>query len=451
MRLNWFISKRLSESGFRENGFSRPVIRIALGGIILGMIVMILTIFIVKGFQTEVRERAVAFGSHIQIFKNSDNNSAESLPVNSFQPELAKWQKDQRVKHVQSYILKNGIIKTKNENEGVLVKGVGNKMNWGFVGQHIVEGSTFQNDTNTSEFPLLISSVISNRMELKTKDKVILYFLVPDTSLTLQFEDFDTTLKISDPMAIKARNKELNPQPEMEFAISFLPRSRAFRVSGIYETGLEDFDKKMVFTSERALQKIYRWPENTTGGFELLLHDFEEVDETAEEIYFSLSGKTELTAYTIKEQNPGIFEWLDMHDTTAWIVLILMVIVSVINMTSALIILIIEKVNFIGVLKALGMNNKNLTAIFLFQAAKIIGKGMFIGNCVGLTLAWIQHQFHWIKLDQSVYYMPYIPIKFVPEYWILLNAGTFLLCMVFMIFPAILVSRTSPVKAIKFA
>jgi lipoprotein-releasing system permease protein len=450
MKITWFIARKITSGSSREGQLSKPVVNIAVGGIILGMTVMILTIFIVKGFQTEVKDRTVAFGAHIIVTKSSNNNSSESLPLEEKQEKIEALKQDDRIAGIQQFMTKNGMIKTKTENEGVIIKGVGKNYNWGFIGEHIVSGKVLDSAQQEGEYQSLISKTISDRLGIGTGDKMFVYFLVTDSSARISYQDLDTTVKISDTLYINVMKLEEDDRPEISYEVSFRPKVKDFRITGVYETGLEDYDKKMVFTSEEALKKICRWKSNYTGGFEIYLKNFDQLDEVGTDVYVYLKSDLNLTSTTIKESNPGIFEWLDMHDTTAWIVLILMVIVSVINMISALIILIIEKVNMIGILKSMGMRNGAVMKIFLIQAGRLITKGMLWGNILGIAIAVVQYKFHLVKLDQSTYYMPFVPIKFEWFYLALLNAGTFSACILFMLLPALIVTKTTPIKAIKF-
>jgi lipoprotein-releasing system permease protein len=456
LKLEYFIAKRITGGNKEHRGLSKPIVQIATGGIILGMAVMILTIFIVKGFQKEVRERTIAFGAHIQIL-NAANNSLEPKPVSEKQDFLEELKKDPRIAHIQKFATKNGIIKTKKENEGVIVKGVGQDYNWGFIGGHIVSGQAFDPAAKTEKRQAIISKFLSDRLGLVAGDKMIIHFW--------------SEVEASDTSAIEPDSTLTEPAGTFT---KLEHNTRDFIISGVYETGMEEFDRKMVFAQLNVIKDVNRWKKDETGGFEITLNNFSELDESEENpliLYWRLIAErlgieleekeyvaekvydmtgSELTSQTIKQLNPSIFEWLAMHDTTAWIVLILMVIVSVINMISALIILILEKTNMIGILKAIGLDNSRVKRIFLAQAARLIGKGMFWGNILGIGIALLQYNFHLATLDQATYYISFVPIKFEWWYLLWLNLGTFTICILFMLLPAIIISRTTPIRAIRF-
>jgi lipoprotein-releasing system permease protein len=445
-----YISNKISTKSSANNHLSKPIIKIAVSGIVIGMAAMMLTIFIVKGFQKEVRDRAVAFGGHIQITKNSTNNSSETLPISSKNRNIDNLGAIDNVKRIQHFVTKNGIIKTKKENEGVILKGVGKGYDWGFIGSHILEGSLINTEKDTTEMFAMISKTTSDRLNLKCNDPLIVYFILTDSLVKVSLNDKDSIVKTDSELMNKINQMDSEERPDTSLILKYFSKSKKFRIKAIYETGMEEFDKKIVFTSENSLKKICLWPHGTTGAFEILLKDFNKIDETSVEVSEVIQNDLSLSSYSIKESNPGIFEWLDMHDTTAWIIIILMIVVAVINMVSALIILIIEKISMIGLLKAFGMRTSQITIIFMDQAAKIILKGLLIGNILGLLIGYFQYQTHFFKLDQSIYYMPFIPIKFEWLYLIYLNLGTFSVCMLFMLLPCIIVAKTSPIKAIRF-
>lgn len=450
LKLYFFISRKILRGDSESNRLSKPVISIATGGIIVGIMAMMITVFIVKGFQKEVRERAVAFGGHIQVIKNSTNNSAETLPIYEGNKTCQNLAEFENVKHIQHYISKNGIIKTKTENEGILVKGVSENYDWGFIGSHIVEGRVIKPEKDTSENFALISKTTADRLQLQCNESLFVYFILTDSLVKIKLETGDTLVATNSDLLNKISLMSIPEKPDTSLVLKFNSKVKKFRILGIYETGMEEFDKRIVFTTERSIEKICNWRKDQTGAFEIILNDFEKLDETAESIGEFISGDIDLNSMSIKDTNPGIFEWLDMHDTTAWIIIALMIVVAVINMISALIILIIEKINLIGLLKALGMKTKKIISVFLYQAAIIISKGLLIGNILGIGLAFFQYKTHFFELDQSTYYMPFIPIKFEWTYLLLLNLGTFATCIIFMLLPCLIIARTSPIRSIRF-
>ena len=450
MNTSFFIAKRIRLKDNEVTHLSKPIIRIATGGIALGLAAMMLTIFIVKGFQQEVRERAVAFGGHVQIIKNSLNNSSETLPLDENNTSVKNVNYLENVKHVQQFLTKNGIIKTKTDNEGIIMKAVGKNYDWGFIGSHIVEGKIIDPVSDTSASLAMISKTTANRLSLQCGDPLFVYFILTDSLVKIKYESGDTIVQTnSDAMKVYLQTEEAE-RPDTLLMLKYKSKVKKFKIKAIYETGMEEYDKKIVFTCENTLRKICGWSTGQTGAFEVILKDFDKLNETGEEISEVIRADVNLSSYTIKDSNPGIFEWLDMHDTTAWIVIILMIIVAVINMVSALIILIIEKIKMIGLLKTLGMRTGQIIMIFMYQAGRIILLGLATGNVLGLSLSTFQFKTHFFKLDQSTYYMPFIPVKFEWGYLLLLNAGTFSICMLFMLLPCLLIAKTSPIRSIRF-
>lgn len=417
MNIERFVAKRIISDKDGDSQLSRPIVRISVIGIALGLTVMILTVCIVTGFQNEIRDKLIGFGSHIQITNYDNNISDEPQPISRIQPFLEALKNNQNINHVQLYATKSGIIKTKTDNEGVLLKGVGADYDWKFIVENLKQGNVFiSNDTSISK-SIVISKYLANKLELSLNDKMVIYFLTKKTidNTTTQYEQ----------------------------------RVKVFYISGIYETGFEDIDKTLVLVDIAQIQKINYWDEEEVGGFEISIKDYSKIDEVGEEVN-DLIGQG-LIAQTVKEINPTIFSWLQLQDMNAIIVITLMVLVAGINMISALLILILERTNMIGILKALGARNKSIQKIFLINAAYLIGKGLFWGNIIGLSIAFFQYQFGVFKLDQATYYVSVIPIEISWFQILLLNIGTLICCLLMLIIPSFIVSKISPVKAIRFS
>lgn len=411
-----FIAQRIIFGAKNNRQLSHPIVRIAVAGIALGLAVIILTVAIVTGFQKEIRNKLIGFGGHIQITNYDDNTSDEPQPISRQQDFLPQLQNNPDISHIQVYAIKSGIIKTKTDNEGVLLKGIDSEYDWKFITENIKEGNTFSvSDTGISR-DIVISKYLADKLELKLKDKMVIYFLTQkQDSLSIQYE----------------------------------PRAKVFYISGIYETGFEDIDKRLVLVDIRQIQKLNYWDSSQVGGFEIAIRDYNKIDALGNEIY-DLIGQG-LNAQTIKQTNPTIFSWLDLLDINAIIVIVLMIAVAGINMVSALLILILERTNMIGILKALGTTNGSIQKIFLYNAAYLVGKGLLYGNIIALTIALLQKQFGLFTLDQTTYYVSVIPIHLSVLHILLLNIGTLLCCMLMLVIPSFIISKITPVKAIRFS
>lgn len=411
-----FISKRIIVGKKSGSQFSRPIVKISIIGIALGLAVMILSISIITGFKREIQNKLIGFGAHIQIMKYDWNTSDEPQPISKNQDFLAPLTENKAINHIQIYATKNGIVKTKTDNEGVLLKGIGPDYDWSFINKHLKKGTIFiPTDTSASK-GVIISQALANKLALDVGDKMIVHFL---------------TLKKS------------------ESESKYVKRVKALRITGIYETGFDDIDRRMVVVDIKQIQKINFWDDDQIGGFEIMLNNYNDLDQVADEVYYSIG--TNLTSKTIKETNDAIFSWLALQDMNAIIVIVLMVLVAGINMISALLVLILERTNMIGILKALGAKNKSVRKIFLYNAVFLIGKGLLWGNLIGLTIAITQHYFGILKLDQATYYVDTIPMNVNLLHVLLLNLGTLACCMLMLLLPSLIVSKITPVKAIRFS
>lgn len=417
MNIEHFIAKRILKGSGASNQLSRPIVRISVFGITLGLAAMILSVSVVTGFQNEIKAKLIGFNSHIQISNYDNNVSAEPKPISKIQPFLKQLQDNPEIRHIEVYATKNGIVKTKTDNEGILLKGIDKDYDWNFLNKSFVAGKGFEVGDTVSK-NIVISKYLSDKLNLKLNDKMIIYFIV---------DRFDS-------LGVKTRTET---------------SAKDFYISGIYETGLEDVDKTLVLTDIRRIQKMNGWREDEVAGFEIAINDYKEIDDVGLEVD-ELIGQG-LVAMTIKQTNPSIFGWLDMMDINVILILVMMVIVAGINMISALLILILERTNMIGILKAMGAKNSSVQKIFLYNSVYLIGKGLLWGNIVGISIALIQQHFGIFKLDAKVYYLSQIPINIDPMYILVLNAGTLICCLIMLIVPSFIISRITPVKAIRFS
>lgn len=407
MNFEYFIAKGILSGD--KNNFSRPIVHISTISITLGLTVMILSLAITTGFKNAVSEKVIGFGSHIQITSFGLNNSWEKAPLSMNQDFYPSLSDEPGISHIQVFANKSGLIKTEDQIQGIVFKGTWTDYDWSFFKDKIIQGSPLVIDSARRTDDILISKKIADKLDFSLGDEVRVYFVNPD---------------------------------EMS------PRGRKFKIAGIYETGLEEFDDMYLIGDLRHIQRLNNWEKDQVGGFEVFVDDFRNIDKMWEQVYNAIGY--ELNATSIKSLYPQIFDWLDLQDMNVIIILVLMVAVAVINMISTLLILILEKTNMIGVLKALGTRNISIRKIFLYNAAFIIGRGLLFGNLLGIGFALIQYHFQIITLDQESYYVPYVPINLELFPVVLLNAGTLFLCLVFLIIPSYVITKVSPVKAIRW-
>ncbi|MFN8257686.1 MAG: FtsX-like permease family protein [Bacteroidales bacterium] len=414
MNFEFFIARRIFFAKESKKGISDSVISIAVFGIALGMAVMILSVAIVTGFKEEVRKKVTGFGSHVLIGNLDNNNSFEANPIEKNQDFVPVLKSTKGIKHIQVFATKAGIIKTNSDIQGVVLKGVGEDYDWSFFNENILQGECFKVTAGKKTDNVIISRFLASMLKLKIGDPLYMYF-------------------IHDPIKMKR-----------------------FTISGIYSTDLQEFDKLYVICDIAHVQKLNDWSSNQVNGFEVLVNDFDKVDEMAtivnNKIGTIYSENTEMFSVTsIKEIYPQIFDWLELTDTNVWVILGLMIVVSIFNMISGLFVIILEKTNMIGILKALGTNNFSICKIFLYNAAFLISKGLFLGNLIGIGLGLIQSWFKIIKLDPSTYYIDSAPVNFKIWHILLLNLATLVITVLMLVVPSLIISKIKPAKAIRFA
>lgn len=413
MNLELYIAKRLVGGDERKKSISGPIVTIAIAGIALGLAVMIMSASIVTGFKREIRNKVIGFGSHIQIINFDSNISFETTPVSRNQAFIPDLLMIPEIRHIQPFATKAGIISTREDIQGVVLKGVDNSFDWSFFEQNMVEGSRFIfTDTITSN-EAVISQAIASLLRLNVGDDFAMYF-------------------VQDP-----------------------PRVRRFSISGIYETGLEELDKLFVLADLRHIQRLNDWEEHQVSGFEILLHNYDNLDKVTMQVD-ELAGHvftedfSRLRVVSISNKYPQFFDWLQLLDMNVWVILSLMVIVAGFNMVSGLLILILERTGMIGILKALGLGNTGLRKIFLYQSAFLIAKGLFWGNLIGVGIALIQEYTGVLKLDQASYFISTVPVNLRLSHLFMLNAGTMLITVAMLIVPSYIIGRISPEKTIRF-
>jgi len=400
-----FISGRIN--GSNENRFSKPLIRVAIAGIALGLAVMIVAVAIVTGFQQQIRNKVIGFGAHIQIARFDSNNSFEFSPVERNQPFVNTLQKTNGISHIQAFGTKAGIIKTKDQIQGMVLKGVDKDFDWSFFKDKLVEGKVFRVGDTVANDSVIISRSLANLLILKTGENMRMYFIVDNKA-----------------------------------------RGRKFVISGIYDTGLEEFDLMYIYGDIRTIQKLNGWNPNQVSGFEVFIKDFKQLDQMAAVVNDATGF--DLKTRTIRELYPQMFDWLELQDMNVIIILVLMVLVAAITMISTLLILILERTQMIGTLKALGASDRSVQRIFLYQAAFILTRGLIWGNITGVVLCLIQQQWGIIKLPTASYFVSVVPINLNILHLFFLNAGTLIICVMMLVLPSYIVSRVSPIKAIRF-
>jgi len=414
MNTAYFIARRFYKDNKDKKHFSRPAVRIAMWGIAIGLAVMIISICVVKGFQREVSNKVIGFGSHIQVL-NLTLNDNEALPIITTDSLKKALMGTEGVVGIQRYSTKTGMMKTDEEFMGLTFKGIGEDYDMTFLTEYLKEGEKPKFSSKKSGNKILISSHQANMLHLKVGDKVFAYFI--------------------------SNNEEI--------------RTRRFTVSGIYETSLTEYDKTFAFTDLYTINKLNKWEENEATAFELKVNDFDKVTETTDRLIDKLSGIIDKRgcrygAFSIKEMAPGIFAWLDVLDMNVIMILILMLFVSSFTVISGLLIIMLERINTIGTLKALGSSNFTIRKIFIYFAIMLVGKGMLIGNIIGLGLCLIQKLTHIIKLDSSTYYISSVPIRFNWLYIIGVNVLTLVISSLVIFGSSYFISLRKPVETINY-
>ncbi len=405
MNTDIFIARRLLKRN--PDGFSGTMAKIAITAVALGMCVMILSIAIVTGFKREISEKVLGFGGHIQISRFDSDVGYSLPPISSQQAFLTELSADKRIRHVQTFAHLPGILHTGDDIHGIVLKGIGSDFDWSFFTPRITRGKPLEIKSNDINNGILISAATSNLLNLDTSNVVRMYFIIDNQV-----------------------------------------RARRFHIAGIYETGLEEFDRIFAICDMAHIQRLNGWEQNEVAGFEVLLHDFDHLDEVTADVYTIIDYYLE--ASSIRQLYPQIFDWLALQDMNVIIILTLMVMVAVITMISSLLIIILERTNTIGILKAMGYQNKALRRVFLTIAAAITLKGLFWGNLIGLGLALLQQHTGLITLPQESYYVSTVPVQISVIPLLLLNLGTMVVCVFILVIPTMIISSISPTKTIRY-
>lgn len=405
-----FLAKRFTTSKKYKSSISSPIIKIAISAIALGMVMMLITVATGVGLQQKIRDKISVFKGHVQVV-NYDNNFSEATqkPISKYQDFYPDFNAVPGVKSVQVFATKAGVIRTEKDFEGVVLKGVGQTYDWTNFVPYLVAGRPPDFSGQRSN-EVLLSKTVSDRLGLVLNDTFDTYFL---------------------------RENQLA-----------LPNRRVFKVVGVYNSGFQEFDKSFFIGDIRQIQKLNKWQESQVGGFEILLDDFEELESKGAAIYHSIPPT--LDSHTIVENYPAIFEWLHLFDTNMYVIIGIMILVAGINMITALLVLVLERTQSIGLLKALGATNWSVRKVFLYNASYLILRGLFWGNLVGLTLLALQSYFGMIPLDPETYYVSQAPVSISISHVVFLNLGTLFLCLFMLLIPSIIVTKISPATSLKF-
>ena len=404
MNFELFVAKRITLQSKRS--FSKLVVRLAIAAIALSLSVMLIAISVVKGFQGEIKEKITGFGSHIQIAKFNLNRSFENNPIHLTQKKQDSIRSLSRVDHIQAFANKPGILKADNVIEGVVLKGIGKNFKWEYFEDKIKKGDTIEWSDSSVSNEIVISQSLADKMVLDTGEDVVVYFVQKPT------------------------------------------RARKFTISGIYNTGIEDIDEVFILSDIRHIQKLNNWQDKQTGGYEVFADGLKNLPPLVNTLNAIIPA--ELKAESIKQIFPQIFDWLGLLNFNVEIILLLMGLVASINMVTALLIMILERTQLIGILKAMGAGNGSVMRIFIFNAAFLIAIGIIVGNILGLSLLWLQDSFNLIQLSETSYYLRTVPVYFKWGLFLLVNIGSFVFCTLVMVLPAILIYTITPVKALRF-
>jgi len=406
MNVEYFISKRIVSAKENKNVFSRPIIRLTIFAIALSVAIMLISLSILDGFQSEITNKVISFGSHIQISNYEKSSEKGEIPLELTDSFLISVQQNSEIKDISNIIYDFGLVKTDDDFMGINLKGVEEDYDFSAFSDKIIEGDRINSDSS-----IFISENIANKLRLKVTDKIRVYF----------------------------------PSVNSERA-----NVRPFYVSGIFNINMNELDESLAFVSLSKLQKLKKWEENEVSLIEIKVSDFNKVDEVKNQLAVSVEDYYNKNIVSIKDLYPQIFDWLDLMNVNVVVIIILMLIVAVVNIITSLLILILEKTKFIGILKSLGTSNLSIRKVFMYNSMYLVSKGLLWGNIIALLILFIQHYFQIISLDPELYYMNSVPISFDLLSFLMLNIGTLIVCFVMMILPTIVITKISAVKAIRF-
>jgi len=410
LNLEYFIARRLVSAKQHKSSISAPIIKIAIIAIAIGVMMMIIAVATGVGLQDKIREKISAFNGHIIISNYDDNQSEVSVePISIKQDFYPTFKNIDGISHVQAVASKAGIIRTATAFEGVIYKGVGKDYNWQAMQEYIISGR-IPNLKGTLNTEVVLSQYLANKLQLKVGDKFNTFF--------------------------------------MKEGGNGMPNLRRFELVGIYNSGFQEFDATYLLGDIRHVQRINKWKEGQVGAFEVFITDFDNIKEKSQQVYKTIPST--LNAVPITEKYINIFEWLKLFDVNILVVIIIMIVVATINMVVALLVLILERTQMVGMLKALGANNWRVRKIFLYNAGYLIIKGLLWGNGLSLGLLLLQKYFGIITLRPENYYVNVAPVSIHVPAILIINAGTIIVCLVLLLIPSYIITKISPVKALRF-
>lgn len=409
MNLELFIAKRIIGNKAYKSSVSAPIIKIGIAAIAIGIIVMLIAIATGLGLQQKIRDKVVAFNGHIEITNYDTNASDESqVPISRDQDFYPKFNAVEEVTHIQGIATKFAVIRTETDFEGVVIKGVGADYKWDYFQEFLVEGRLPDFSGKRNE-EILISSYLANRLGFKVGDKFQALF-----------------------------GENLNK----------MPRIINYEIVGVYNSGFQELDEKFCIADLRHIQRLNKWEANEIGSFEVFIDDFSNIEETYSDVFKEIPSL--LNATPVNKKYYTVFEWIKIFDSNINVIIVIMIIVAGINMITTLLVLILERTNMIGILKALGSSNWSVRKVFLYNASYLIGLGLLWGNLIGLGLLFAQKYFKLFPLNPDTYYVSEAPVYLHWDYILILNVGTFIACLLMLLIPSVIISRISPVKAIRF-
>jgi len=391
----------------KQRAFSGFIIKLATIAVTLSVAVMIVSTAFVNGFKSEIQRKVFGFMGHIQISSFESNYAFETKPINYDANLVDKITNAEGVSHIHAYATKTAILKTDEEMEGIALKGIGTDFDWKFFNEFIVDGKNFDLNDKSKSNEIVISKTTADRLNVKTGDKISAYF-------------------IQDPVRI-----------------------RRFTIAGLFNTGLMEYDEAYALVDIGHIKKLSDWQDNQIQGYEVFVKKPKNMEAVNDDIFYN-ELPPNLLSQTLKEINPSIFDWLELQNMNEKVIFALMIIVAVINMITTLLILIMERTNMIGIMKALGADNWSIRKLFLINAAWIIGFGLLFGNFLGLILCFLQYQFEFIKLPEESYFLNVVPVAVNWLTVFFINLMTFIVCLAILILPSFLITRITPVKAIRF-
>lgn len=411
MNFEWFIVRRMLSAKGNKDSISAPIIKIAIAAVAIGMVIMLVAVSTGVGLQKKIREKVAAFNGHIQISNFDNNNSKVSVnPISihqDFYPE--GFSNIPEINHIQAVATKAAIIRTETTFEGIVVKGVGKDYRWDYLKEYLVDGNIPDYSDSLNE-QVLVSKYLADRLQLKTGSRFNTYFLKEDASQT--------------------------------------PNLRVFEVSGIFDSGFQEFDQTYLIADIRHIQRINKWNPDQVGTFEIFINDISKIKEIGDRVYAQTPSN--LDAQTIADAYYSIFEWLSLFDFNIALILGIMILVAGINMITALLVLILERTSMIGLLKSLGSTDQSIRKIFLINAGYLITVGLFFGDLIGFLLILSQKYFGLIKLNPENYYVSEAPVYLSLTHFLLLNLGTMLLCLLMLVIPSYIITKIQPSRVLRF-